>query len=976
MYQIKSSWRLVVTAAILTLATAVGAQVNYQVSLTPEAVFTFHEPGQPGLSLEVSQSGQLLNLHSGETLLAEQIRFEYTSGGKFPSSSLRRPRRQVNVEDKTVRVTGSWIDAGMEVIELEEVIRGTPQGLEVTVEFSPTAPVDSMAVFMPLEPYLGKNFLVQHQPRPYPQEKGAQVLYLGPLHEFVFGEQAPLNWAIWPLNGKFDLKLYDGRAVSWVGDVFYANIFFHENAHFLLLPPGAVNRMELPPPTGPGPDYEAAAPPPPPPPPDLVEHTNLIYNSSFELGSYFWAPRLATAPPEVQKWEDMPIIHQGVDNSLDFSTAAHGARSLKLDFPDRHLIESELIHIAPEKTYTLSLQMKSSVAELPVTVSLLSGYKEGGQRPGPVETITVGPEWQRYSLSEVIAKYPKDALFVQILAESGQTGSLWIDAVQLEQGELSEFKPAHPVEATTDVVGQPDRLYFDGEPVNLRTTVSAPGQTDPVEVRYRLLDYYDEEVQSFSRMVTPDLNGRAEVELSLTPDRRGCFHLLTETGEGEQATQAEEIFYAVKRPRVAGPDPDSYFGGHMVNAPYGYELQVAEKIGMKWIRLMDMTRTKFTQWLFVEPGPGDWRWYDQDLARILAHDLTPLGQFFQIPRWAGTAPPEMIGKHGEQRYPPRDLEEYRNYIRHVTEHYGDRITDWEIWNEPNVWCWPGPLEEYGKLTKVAYQAAKEVSPEFTIISNVGLGADGWLEQVGHLGVLDYLDVVSWHYYNQRAIEDTDIFLQRLRDFREAFGQYRDAPVPMWDTESGVGCPTFYRHEYPGRAGEGSWPTPTYPQGVNALVRLMTMHVAEGIEKYFYYFVAANRYYSSRSLPTDMMDLGATPKPIAVAFSTAASNLDGAHAAGRVFLGDYGYAFVFEREGQTLVAAWAAAAGDNYVECSFTLPGVEFTRVDVMNNEHPFPAVEGRYTLRLTSEPVMLWTSQAAPEQVLTALQAAQVAEHF
>src|SRR5438132_1581089 len=70
--------------------------------------------------------------------------------------------------------------------------------------------------------------------------------------------------------------------------------------------------------------------------------------------------------------------------------------------------------------------------------------------------------------------------------------------------------------------------------------------------------------------------------------------------------------------------------------------------------------------------------------------------------------------------PPKDLQDYANFVRAVASRYKGRIRAYEIWNEPNLareWCGKPPSgKEYVQLLKLAYETIKAADPTAWIIS--------------------------------------------------------------------------------------------------------------------------------------------------------------------------------------------------------------------------------------------------------------------
>src|SRR6185369_1286139 len=134
-------------------------------------------------------------------------------------------------------------------------------------------------------------------------------------------------------------------------------------------------------------------------------------------------------------------------------------------------------------------------------------------------------------------------------------------------------------------------------------------------------------------------------------------------------------------------------------------------------------------WKDMQPEPGAFNFSQFDLVAEQAakYDINLLAILIAVPAWASTAPADLIAERGSlspvDKYRPRDINDWLNYVRTVVERYdGDglddapgspRIAYWEVWNEPNLaFFWqPKPdVNEYAELLKVTYAAIKQADP--------------------------------------------------------------------------------------------------------------------------------------------------------------------------------------------------------------------------------------------------------------------------
>ncbi|NPV06513.1 MAG: hypothetical protein HPY83_00945 [Anaerolineae bacterium] len=132
---------------------------------------------------------------------------------------------------------------------------------------------------------------------------------------------------------------------------------------------------------------------------------------------------------------------------------------------------------------------------------------------------------------------------------------------------------------------------------------------------------------------------------------------------------------------------------------------------------------------------------------------------------------------------------------------GAGVSHWEIWNEPDwTFFWSGSVEQYYRLLKVAYLAAKHADPGCTVILG-GLATyfdPDWFPRLLQVMSADpnqaeraarnhYFDALAVHFYSRSA--DALDHTQRARSLLAAHGLNK----PIWVTESGV--PVW--NDYPG-----------------------------------------------------------------------------------------------------------------------------------------------------------------------------------
>lgn len=222
-------------------------------------------------------------------------------------------------------------------------------------------------------------------------------------------------------------------------------------------------------------------------------------------------------------------------------------------------------------------------------------------------------------------------------------------------------------------------------------------------------------------------------------------------------------------------EPDSIFGMgvYLYRYPTDAEgrkrmtkaAEIAMAAGVKWSREEMM-------WAAIEPERGkfDWSRYDAVVDTAISHGTSVYGL---IDYWSGWTKP----------YTPEGIADYVNYCKALVGRYKGKIKHWEIWNEPNIFFWPGPKEVYPQLLKAAYKAIKEVDPEAQVLGCSTAGIDSsFIKMVMDAGAP--FDILTIHPY--RYALDDEQFIKELQDVHKLTAQMDGKPKPVWITEMGWG----------------------------------------------------------------------------------------------------------------------------------------------------------------------------------------------
>ncbi|MBZ5515366.1 MAG: endo-1,4-beta-xylanase [Acidobacteriia bacterium] len=198
-------------------------------------------------------------------------------------------------------------------------------------------------------------------------------------------------------------------------------------------------------------------------------------------------------------------------------------------------------------------------------------------------------------------------------------------------------------------------------------------------------------------------------------------------------------------------------------------------------------------WRDVEPTKDQWNlsYNDPFVAVGEQNQITILGLLGYSTEWSTSNP---TGSADDLYYPPADNQAFAAYAKALVARY-PQVTDWEVWNEPNLWCFwrphPDPAQ-YTALLKETYTAAKAANPECTIVLGGLSSGGGWqdtilpedfLRAVYNAGGKGYFDVVAIHPYSQ-VQQPQDYLADQIERVRRVMEDFGDSAKPIWITEIG------------------------------------------------------------------------------------------------------------------------------------------------------------------------------------------------
>jgi len=272
---------------------------------------------------------------------------------------------------------------------------------------------------------------------------------------------------------------------------------------------------------------------------------------------------------------------------------------------------------------------------------------------------------------------------------------------------------------------------------------------------------------------------------------------------------------ARKQPTTGQPIPASYFGMHIHHADKGTPWP---SVPFHEWRLWDA----YVTWPYLEPQQGHWNFQILDSYMAMAEKngvevLLPLGM---SPHWASMRPNEASAYQPGSAAPPREIEDWRTYVKTVAGRYKGRIHQYEIWNEPNLkMFWTGTVDQMLDLTREASRIIHDIDPSAIVVSPSATNVYGvtWLSEFLTRGGGQYVDVIGYHFYVMpQPPEEIVSLVHRVKQIAEDHGV---GAKPLWNTETGWSAPK---------------PFPSDELGAAYLARAHVLAWSAGVERFYWY----------------------------------------------------------------------------------------------------------------------------------------------
>lgn len=213
-------------------------------------------------------------------------------------------------------------------------------------------------------------------------------------------------------------------------------------------------------------------------------------------------------------------------------------------------------------------------------------------------------------------------------------------------------------------------------------------------------------------------------------------------------------------------------------------------LGVKWARLQ-------TGWARTEQTAGiyDFRWLDDVVDAVIAEGVTPWFNLGYGNKLYTPEAPDVSAVGWIPIYNPDAQKAWLRFVRALAIHFRNRVTHWEIWNEPNIknfWKPGDPSPElYAEFVAQTVKIIREEIPNVTIIGGAlaGMPTD-YLQKLLAAGIAKHVDKISFHPY--RPVPE-DRYRDTLETWRQLILKAGGDRLQLWQGENG--CPS-----QPGSAG--------------------------------------------------------------------------------------------------------------------------------------------------------------------------------
>ena len=362
--------------------------------------------------------------------------------------------------------------------------------------------------------------------------------------------------------------------------------------------------------------------------------------------------------------------------------------------------------------------------------------------------------------------------------------------------------------------------------------------------------------------------------------------------------------------------------------PESFELQLkaAQLMGAAYER-------KYASWGQIQPKQGEWNWeqLDREIAAAEEYGIERQLLINGGTQWAVREKYEDYRK--KNNTPPR-IKPWEEYIHQLATRYQDRITYYEIWNEPDIGFYHGTIDEYLELLKSAYRTIKKVDPDLQVMSGGFASAiprSRYLEERGdlHREVVrkgqKYFDVHAFHRHSpfSRFRNEVEGPLQEIRSLLKK-------DKPLWFNETAMHS-TFIGEKEQARV----------------LFKKLTYGWARGAMGYTWFNMLSNPNYapSHHEHNYGMLTKDFNPKAVYVAYNELVTQLHNKQFIQQLETPQGYYAFLFGNDQEKVIVTWKEDESEPDLMYLPSFEGIsQVEMIDLMGNLQQCDSYQDRFPL--------------------------------
>lgn len=228
--------------------------------------------------------------------------------------------------------------------------------------------------------------------------------------------------------------------------------------------------------------------------------------------------------------------------------------------------------------------------------------------------------------------------------------------------------------------------------------------------------------------------------------------------------------------------------------------QMIKEAGIGWIKqIFPWNELEFKKGYFYDDKfkKPSWQKFDQIVNLADKYGIKIVARLDQTPAWARA-------ENTTPGAPPKNFQDYADFLSEFVKHYKGKISYIQVWNEPNLGAeWLGPVNpaKYTEMLKLAYNAVKKVDPAVKVMSaplamntenfkeRTNLNELDFLTEMYQAGAKNYFDVLSANGYGlefppEDAPDPKKLNFRRVELLRDIMVKNGDANKAIWFNEYG------------------------------------------------------------------------------------------------------------------------------------------------------------------------------------------------